>query len=208
MVTAVFGSFPGGSVVKNSSANAGDAGSIPGSGWSPEGRNGNPFQYSCLENPNGQRSLPGCSPRGCKESDTTERLSAHRHTDKTASNTYTVKKFKFISRFVFKWNQSSFPSKRVDSGVVVKNRGSHTQTCTSIDLTACLNTEPTRGVLGLSRPTTRLWSPPFTNSQVTLKFTNSHGAWTTPIMNQWERARLGFSEKTLSRDLRIPPSTC
>ena len=41
-------------MVKNPPANAGDAGdvgSIPGSGRSPGGRNGNPFQYSCLENP-------------------------------------------------------------------------------------------------------------------------------------------------------------
>ena len=36
---------------------------------------GNPFQYSCLENPHGQRSLAGYSPWGCKESDTTEPLS-------------------------------------------------------------------------------------------------------------------------------------
>ena len=45
--------FPGGSVVKNLPANAGDPGYmrlIPGSGRSPGGRNGNPFQYSCLEN--------------------------------------------------------------------------------------------------------------------------------------------------------------
>ena len=43
--------FPGSSVVKNSPANAGDAGLIPGSGRPPGGRNGNPLQYSCLENP-------------------------------------------------------------------------------------------------------------------------------------------------------------
>ena len=42
---------PGGSVVKNPPANAGNAGSIPGSGRSPEEENGNPLQYSCLENP-------------------------------------------------------------------------------------------------------------------------------------------------------------
>ena len=36
---------------------------------------GNPLQYSCLENPHGQRSLAGYSPWGHKESDTTERLS-------------------------------------------------------------------------------------------------------------------------------------
>ena len=39
------------SVVKNPTANAGDAGSIPGLGKSPRGGHGNPFQYSCLENP-------------------------------------------------------------------------------------------------------------------------------------------------------------
>ena len=38
-------------VVKNLPANAGDVGSIPGSGRSPGERNGNPVQYSCLENP-------------------------------------------------------------------------------------------------------------------------------------------------------------
>jgi len=48
------GGFPGGSVIKNPPANAGDAkdkGSIPGSGSSPGGGHGNPVQYSCLENP-------------------------------------------------------------------------------------------------------------------------------------------------------------
>ena len=42
--------FPGGSDGKVSDCNAGDLGSIPGSGISPGGRNGNPLQYSCLEN--------------------------------------------------------------------------------------------------------------------------------------------------------------
>ena len=43
--------FPGDSVVKNPSANAGNLGSISGSGRSPGGGNGNPLQYSCLGNP-------------------------------------------------------------------------------------------------------------------------------------------------------------
>ena len=43
--------FPGGSVLKNLPANAGDAGSIPGLGRSTGGGNGNPPQYSCLGNP-------------------------------------------------------------------------------------------------------------------------------------------------------------
>ena len=43
--------FPGGSVVKNTPANAVDTGSVPGSERSPEEGNGNPLQYSCLGNP-------------------------------------------------------------------------------------------------------------------------------------------------------------
>ena len=47
---------------------------MPGLRKTPGGH-GNPLQYSCLENPQGQRSLAGYSPRGHKELDTTERLS-------------------------------------------------------------------------------------------------------------------------------------
>ena len=43
-------SYPGGSVVKNLTANAGDLGSIPGSGRSPGEGNGKPLQYSCMKN--------------------------------------------------------------------------------------------------------------------------------------------------------------
>ena len=84
-------------VVKNLSANAGQAGSISASGRFPgvgngnplqysclqnsilcseftlnEEGNGNPLQYSCLENSMDKRILEGYSPWGCKESDTTE----------------------------------------------------------------------------------------------------------------------------------------
>ena len=45
------GGFPGGSEVKASTSNEEDLGSIPGSGRSPGEGNGNPLQYSCLENP-------------------------------------------------------------------------------------------------------------------------------------------------------------
>ena len=41
--------FPGGSAVKNLPVNAGDLGSVPGSGRSPGEGNSNPLQYSCLE---------------------------------------------------------------------------------------------------------------------------------------------------------------
>ena len=49
--SAYFISLSPGSVVKNLPANTGDAGSIPGLGRSPGEGNGNPLQYSCLENP-------------------------------------------------------------------------------------------------------------------------------------------------------------
>ena len=64
--------FPDGSDGKESACNAGDLGSIPGSGRSPGEGNGNPLQYSCLENFDGQRSLAGYGPWACKESDMTE----------------------------------------------------------------------------------------------------------------------------------------
>ena len=59
--------FPGGSVVKNLPANAGDTGSIPGSGSLPGEGKGNPLQYSCLEKSHGQTSLVGCRLWGRKE---------------------------------------------------------------------------------------------------------------------------------------------
>ena len=52
--------------MKNPPANAGDMDSIPGLGRFPGGGNGNPLQYSCLENPHGQRGLVGYSPWGHK----------------------------------------------------------------------------------------------------------------------------------------------
>ena len=64
--------FPGNSAGKESACNAEEPGSIPGMGRSPGEGHGNPFKYSCLENPHGLRSLVGYSPWGCKESDTIE----------------------------------------------------------------------------------------------------------------------------------------
>ena len=69
--------FPGGSLVKNLLANAGDArdmGQIPGSGRSPGGGHGNPLQYSCLEN-SMHRGTWLATVHGVTELDTTEQLS-------------------------------------------------------------------------------------------------------------------------------------
>ena len=72
--TPVFLDIPGGSIGKESAYNAGegDLGLIPGLGRSLGGEHGNSLQYSCLENPHGQRSLAGCTPWGCTELDMTE----------------------------------------------------------------------------------------------------------------------------------------
>ena len=72
--TPVFLGFPGGSDGKESLCNARDLGLILGLGRSPGAGHGNQLQYSCLENPHGQRSLVGYSAWGHRESDTTERL--------------------------------------------------------------------------------------------------------------------------------------
>ena len=68
--------FPDGSVVKNPSANA-DVGSIPGLGRSPGEGNGNPLQYSILENPVDRGAWRDCAVT--KESDMTERLNNNYH---------------------------------------------------------------------------------------------------------------------------------
>ena len=49
-IMSLFG-FPGDSDGKESACNAGNPGSVPGSGRSPGAGNGYPLQYSCLENP-------------------------------------------------------------------------------------------------------------------------------------------------------------
>ena len=71
--------FLGSSAGKEFICNAGDLGSIPGMGRSPGGGHGNALQYSCLENPHGQRSLEGYSPWDHKASDRTEQLSTAQH---------------------------------------------------------------------------------------------------------------------------------
>ena len=63
--------FPGGSVVKNLPATAGDVGSIPGSERSPGEGNGSPLQYSCLENPMDRANWWATVHRVTRESDMT-----------------------------------------------------------------------------------------------------------------------------------------
>ena len=110
--------FPGGAAVKNLPANAGDArdaASIPGLGRSPAIGNGNPVQYSCLENLMNRvvwRATYG--PWGRKESDMTE----HACTivcDRDANQK--TKKQKSIQAFTREVNISQGPMPLVSSGL-------------------------------------------------------------------------------------------
>ena len=80
--------FPGGSVEKNLPATAGDSDSIPGSGKPPAGGNGNPLQYSCLENSMDRGAWWATVHWVAKKSQT--RLSVHHtHTHTHKMNFYT-----------------------------------------------------------------------------------------------------------------------
>ena len=72
--------FPGGSEVKNPPANAGNVGSIPGSGRSPGEGNGNPLQYSCLRNPMDRGAWQATVHGVAKESDMTQQLNNNNNT--------------------------------------------------------------------------------------------------------------------------------
>ena len=92
--------FPGGSEVKVSAYNAGDLGSICGSGRSPGEGNGNPLQYSCLENPMDRGAWWVAKSWGRKELDTTKRL--HSLTQNKSLSEYLTKHIlKFLSGFFF-----------------------------------------------------------------------------------------------------------
>ena len=71
-------SFPGGSDSEESACNVGDQGSVPGLGRFPGEGNGNPLQYSCLENPMDGGAWWATVHEGHKELDTIERLT-HTH---------------------------------------------------------------------------------------------------------------------------------
>ena len=64
--------FLGGSDGKEPACNTENLGSIPGLERSPGEGHGNPLQYTCLENPHGQKNLAGYSPWGRKELNITE----------------------------------------------------------------------------------------------------------------------------------------
>ena len=73
--------FPGGSVVKDPPANAGDASLIPELGRSPGEGNGNPLQYSCLENSVDRGAWWATVHGVAKESEMTNQLSNNKNTE-------------------------------------------------------------------------------------------------------------------------------
>ena len=66
--------FCDGTAGKESACNAGEKGSVLGSGRSPRGGNGNPLQYSCLGNPMDREAY---SPKSHKELDMIEQPNTH-----------------------------------------------------------------------------------------------------------------------------------
>ena len=96
--------FPGSSD-GNESAYVGDLGSIPRLGRSPGRAQGNPLQYSCLDNPHGQKSLVGYSPRVRKESEMTEQLSTahfwHRLSNNQINRENYWIRYKFFNVYIY-----------------------------------------------------------------------------------------------------------
>ena len=106
-------------------------GSISGLGRSPGRGHGKSFQYSCLENPHGQRSLVGYSPWGHKESDTSE-ATAHsthwrkdRHTDQWNRNK-SLKVNPYLSGLLInkniQWGKNSFINKWCWDNCITTNK--------------------------------------------------------------------------------------
>ena len=92
IIHTIYWCFPGSTVVKNFPANAGDVGLIPGSGRSPGIGNGNPLQYSCLENPM-DRGTWWATVHGVAKSQT--RLSDYTHTH-THTHRYEWSYYRFL----------------------------------------------------------------------------------------------------------------
>ena len=128
--------FPGSSDSKKSTCNTGDLGSIPGLEESPGEGHGNPFQYSCLKNPHGQRSLLGYSSWGHKELHTTEQLTHTYHQAPRRDHRQNIlwhKSYQCILRSVSQGNRNKSKNKQMGLNQTYKllhNKGNHTHTHT------------------------------------------------------------------------------
>ena len=121
-------SFSGDSDGKASAYNAGDPGSIPGSGKSPGEGNGNPFQYSCLENPM-DRGAWWATVHGVAKSQT--RLSDFTHTH---THTHTQVGHSFSSKEQVSFNSVTAVTICTDFGAPPENKVSHCFHCLPIYL--------------------------------------------------------------------------
>ena len=95
--------LPGSSDSKESACNAGDLGSIPGLRRSFGGGHGNPLQYSCLENPHGQRSLVGYCPWVAKSPtrlSTTPHMAPHRKQSEKERTSKVVRDGSMVLQFL------------------------------------------------------------------------------------------------------------
>ena len=88
---------------------------IPGLGRSLGGGHGNPLQYSCLQNPHGQRSLVGYGRRGHKDSNMTEHLSTAHSTCYILEHAFTKRKEKEVKSMIPKCLEK-LPRKNTCSG--------------------------------------------------------------------------------------------
>ena len=93
--------------VKNPPFNVGDLVSIPGLGRSPGGGHGNPLQYSCLENPHGQRSLVGYSAWGHRVGLKWLSMQAYRHAH-THTHAHAHTRTHYLEGFCAGWEKSGF----------------------------------------------------------------------------------------------------
>ena len=103
---------PGGSYGKESTCNAGDMGSTPGSGRSFRGGNGNPHQYSYLENPTDRGAWWATVHRISKESDRTEQFTCT-HTHTYIHSLYAWGSYNIVSQLYFNFFKRSETEKLV-----------------------------------------------------------------------------------------------
>ena len=104
--------FPDGTMVKNPPTNAGDTrngDSIPGSGRSPGEGNGNPLQYSCLENSMDRRVWQAMVHKVSKSQTWLKQLSTHTHIKHFGMKTVLMRDFQFLKFSLWQFSSIDYP---------------------------------------------------------------------------------------------------